>query len=350
MRQTRSVWFRCRYRLKKVQYDPSARMEVVSADAAVSIYEGPDPSAPDKTVVMVEAEIEDQASPEVAGRLASIAAGADPPTAPWLLGDTPHPPDPFFDYCEEMASTLRREARRVFEVARWRTAAYSPESPYQPLGNDFSLDRETWHRLPARVSMEMSTHHGLTTEDWLSGEVQSLLDRGKTEPIAHALLREAADVAVSSPRSGTVIALAAAEAGFKYLASDLVPNAAWFFREAQSPRLPLLLRDFLPQLPIRGRLNGAVVPPPKYLRTLITEGMEERNRIVHQGLGQFTTVRVNELIKGVRDLLYLMDFYAGHLWAIHFVSMPCREAALRETFPELVAAAEAAAEAAADSE
>jgi hypothetical protein len=251
-------------------------------------------------------------------RLLAIAAGqAEADGLISVRGDI-HENDAFIDgYCSGILNDLSEACRVAFELSRWRTNADSPHRPYGSLGPQFSVDEgANWSPLPARMFIEVQVPSGLPLTAETAAVVQELLDGSSTEPLAHNLLREALDVAFANPRSSLVIGVAAAEVGFKQLAVALVPGAAWLLDQAQSPPLPRMLAEFLPLLPAHEHIAGEVLAPPKYVRTLVHDGVEKRNRVAHAGRAPINSDALDELLVAIQDLLYLFDYYAGHAWAL----------------------------------
>jgi hypothetical protein len=139
------------------------------------------------------------------------------------------------------------------------------------------------------------------------------------------LLREALDVSTSNPRSAIVIGISAAEVGFKHLVAELVPDAEWLISKVPSPPLPKMLKEYLPLLPTKLTLDGSTPAPPKYVRTLLTDGVESRNTIAHAGQGGLHGQLLVDTLEAVRDMLYLFDYYAGHEWAFYELSTRFKE-------------------------
>jgi len=109
----------------------------------------------------------------------------------------------------------------------------------------------------------------------------------------------------------------------KQLIAALVPDARWLVEELPSPPLSTMVKDYLKELPIR-----ADVPParrsPKHLRRLLHDAVEARNQVVHRGTTPAVSLR--ETLTGIREFLYLLDFYCGHSWAIERLSVETRAA------------------------
>ncbi|WP_336922129.1 hypothetical protein [Aquipuribacter sp. SD81] len=235
------------------------------------------------------------------------------------------------DFYYGLRSSSHMACKRVLEGLRWRFGYDSPHSPYAFIDSHWSLDRGRWQEVPLQASATVRQARSFRLIDSTRQAAQQILDTGTGEPLAHQLLREAQDVALQNPRSALVIGLAAVEAGFKALVGDLIPDASWMVENVPSPPLVRMLKDYLPTLPARNDLDGRRVAAPKYVRTLMTNAVEERNRVVHVGRSTFTSENLRETLDAARDLLYLFDLYAGNGWArdqlsAHFLAAARNEA------------------------
>jgi len=141
--------------------------------------------------------------------------------------------------------------------------------------------------------------------------VQQLLTNGIVEPTSEELLREASTLHPSNPRAGLLLAVAAAEVGFKELVIDLIPEVRWLALEAPSPPLVGLLKNSLPELPVRQK--GATPPPPG-VRNVMLKAIEARNDLAHQGEFNRRGVDLYEVIDTVRLLLRQFAYYRGFTW------------------------------------
>jgi hypothetical protein len=81
-----------------------------------------------------------------------------------------------------------------------------------------------------------------------------------------------------------------------------------------------MLRDYMAQLPARNQINGEVRRPPIKVISTIKKGIELRNKLVHGREETVTTDEVREMLEAVRDLLYMLDYYRGHDWAMERLS------------------------------
>jgi hypothetical protein len=155
-------------------------------------------------------------------------------------------------------------------------------------------------------------------------EVQRLVAGRTSEPLGHELLREARTLSNRTPGSALVIAIAAAEVGFKELVADLVPDAQWMMEHVPSPPLELMLREYLPMLPARERINGKVVPPPKRVVDVLQRGVQWRNAVAHRGRIFFDFDDLDTVIDAIHDLLCLLDYYRGQTWSLRHVTVETR--------------------------
>jgi hypothetical protein len=108
-----------------------------------------------------------------------------------------------------------------------------------------------------------------------------------------------------------LLATAAAEVGFKELVIDLIPEARWLVLEAPSPPLVGLLKNSLPELPVR---HGEPIPPPSEFRNVMRKAIEARNDLAHQGEFDRRDVDLYEVIDTVRLLLRQFAYYRGFTW------------------------------------
>jgi hypothetical protein len=111
--------------------------------------------------------------------------------------------------------------------------------------------------------------------------VEEMFREGVREPVSEELLREAEAQPHANPRSSLLLAVAAAEIGFKELVADLVPGAEWLALNLQSPPLVKMLKEYLPMLPVR--VGGPALPPPKPIPQILDDAVRRRNELSHRG-------------------------------------------------------------------
>jgi hypothetical protein len=117
------------------------------------------------------------------------------------------------------------------------------------------------------------------------------------------------------------------EAGIKELIADLVPQAEWLARNAPTPPIYDILKNYLPTLPVRGKINGRVPAPPERILGTIRNWVLRRNILVHGSKRlNIDPDNLAELLIAVRDVLWLCDYYRGSEWTIDYLSSETREA------------------------
>jgi hypothetical protein len=205
------------------------------------------------------------------------------------------------------------------QLARWRTGVYGHHELIRCVegGLDWSLDEVTWSpaRLPGKgvgsSELRSTTHRPKTIED-----ITALLLRDERAPTAHELLREAWNLKPTSPRSALMLGLSALEVGVKAFVATIVPNSEWLCFEVPTPPVVRILREYLPQLPVRQTIGGKVFVPDATLNT-IKKATEQRNRVAHRGVRVEYSQSLNEVLSSVQTVLFLLDYYAGHSWALN---------------------------------
>jgi hypothetical protein len=228
----------------------------------------------------------------------------------------------------EVLRMLGRFAKRGLRLLLWRTGSTEPSDPIRlALSFSWSESGENWKRLDSGISLNLTVEpvFGFVTQP-LADEVSVALAADLSEPLGHELLREAWQHRDTAPRSALVIGMAAAEVAFKSYAGALAPKAKWLIDELQAPPLDKMLKDFLPLLDLKLRINGKALIPTKLRRTL-KRGVELRNMTAHSSAQEKVKWReVREVLAGVRDLLYLLDVYCGgQRWAVDMISHDSRE-------------------------
>lgn len=151
-----------------------------------------------------------------------------------------------------------------------------------------------------------------------------------SEPLGHELLREAQEQVSQNPRSSLIIGVSAVEVGTKQCIAALVPDAEWLVSELQTPPVHRLLQEYLPKLPGQAAQGYAVMPPPQSLINAIKEGVRARNGVAHAGKAPLPLDELSSLLSDVRDVLYLLDCYRGHSWALDHVRDSTRRTLRRD--------------------
>jgi hypothetical protein len=141
---------------------------------------------------------------------------------------------------------------------------------------------------------------------------------GESGPVHHDLFYEAWAQRFDNPLSALVVGVAAAEVGVKNCIAALVPEAAWLAFNVPSPPLLQVLKEYLPSLPVRHINNEVKMPPAAVLDTL-AKGISRRNALAHTGKPSPPPEFTEKVLEAIRDLLWLMDYYSGAAWALHYL-------------------------------
>ena len=234
-------------------------------------------------------------------------------------------PQAFQAFTEHIRRELSDHLRRTVHLLRWRYAITGPHNPFGYRSFDWSYDGQQWYAMPTTTYAHIEEISVLRVSDIAYAEIEALVKDMPGEPIGHELFREAWHQKHSNPRSALVIGIAAAEVGFKYCVSVLVPQARWLVENVPSPPLGKMLRQYLPILPVRLTIHGDVKAPPSAIVKTIEEGVELRNKIAHAGTVALTYEKLEEILLAIRDLLWILDYYTGHNWALEHVRPEIRQ-------------------------
>lgn len=242
-------------------------------------------------------------------------------------------PEVYRDFIVALHGDMDRMASEIFNVVRWRMGIVGG-----PLGLQSEWSSMRWD--DGTKGEKVVDDHGFLNRQMVAGaftlhmpkmqevdfdkecrlNVESLINFQSKQPLYHDLFREAWQNQRDNPRSAIVMGIAAAETGFKTSLMDLNPSVSWIVENLQSPPLDRMLRDYMAQLPARNRVKGEVRRPPKKVISTIKKGIELRNKLVHGREETVTTEEVRGMLEAVRDLLYMLDYYRGHDWAMERVS------------------------------
>jgi len=243
-----------------------------------------------------------------------------PPTG-WVIPNLSRLPESFRSFLGQVAQELHDAATRTVHVVRWRRRIAGSHSPFMSGGSRWSFDGQTWHPLPGEIRIVGEEGYvPIRLDEVERVEIERLVGEERSEPLGHALLREAWHQRVGNPRSAIVIGIAGAEVGVKECVADLVPGAEWLVKNVPSPRLVAMLKDYLPLLPVRLKIGGLVKPPPVAILNTLTKGVNLRNDVAHVGRAGPSYDTVDEILRAVRDVLWLLDYYRGFEWAIDNLS------------------------------
>jgi hypothetical protein len=256
----------------------------------------------------------------------------------WILGGEnmdgfTNLPGDYRDFIVALHGNMDRMASEIFNVVRWRMGIVGG-----PLRLQSEWSSMRWHddskgekvideqgflnrqMIAGAFTLRMPEMQDADFGEECRSNVEKLIQFQSKQPLYHDLFREAWQNQRDNPRSAVVMGIAAAETGFKTALTDLNPTVTWIVENLQSPPLDRMLRDYMAQLPARNQINGEVRRPPIKVISTIKKGIELRNKLVHGREETVTTDEVREMLEAVRDLLYMLDYYRGHDWAMERLS------------------------------
>ncbi len=229
-------------------------------------------------------------------------------------------PDEFWGCMGDAKNLLDESTTKLVSLMLWRMNIHS--GPLALSGTiaspEWSFDGRRWNPVPLIGVLADRDDSPVKPEDWEG--VGTLVAGKQSIPFGHFLLQEAWRVRGSHPEVSLVTAVASAETGVKECIANLVPDAAWLVRELPSPPIVKILRECIEQLPAKCDIDCGVRRPPKDLITKVSKAVEKRNKLVHGNQVEIKYDELGELLVAVADLLYLLDYYNGHEWALRHVS------------------------------
>lgn len=243
-------------------------------------------------------------------------------------------PQYFESYSRNILKELLRHTRNVVETLRWRLNIKGKHNYHNYRAFEYTFDLNNWFIVPIIPKFDVSTGEKLIIQDDISqtlyNELNKLINLWIGEPIAHELFREGWEQIFFNPRSALVLGIAAAETGFKHFIIELEPETEWIVKNIQSPPLKRMLLEYLPKLPVKCKIEGKILLPPKTIIDEIEKGISIRNDIVHKGSREIKFKTVKTVLLAVKDLLWLLDYYLGSEWAIKFIRPEIQEELIKE--------------------
>ncbi len=231
-------------------------------------------------------------------------------------------------FMDEIRHSHRLAAREIVGNLRWLLARPGGHLPVGRRLNGLYRVRgeDEWRPLPMRRGAPTASLMGVIPidESWRSF-IQDSTRRGWSEPVAHVILREARQQVEANPRSATVLVMTALEVGL-----DQQENRLSWPNRRKPPKKP-------PPADVLSVIHGDVghlirqargleqtrwIELPDWAADRIGWGRKTRNAVVHDAAQAPERQRLLELIRTVQDVLYLLDFQAGHDWAKQFVGYP----------------------------
>jgi len=230
-------------------------------------------------------------------------------------------PEEFQQFVRQVRADLYDTVLLELNLLRWRQGVADLAGGFAdgPAAAQWSFDGEQWGLLPAYVHVILNQRSVIEFGGVALDDLESLLQVGVTQPIAHELLREARQIQLSAPRSALVMAVSALEVGTKQLISTLRPETQWLLNNLQSPPIHSLLSGYVPTLPFSGWFASRAFAIPTSMLEAARKMVGIRNDLVHKGRGAVDVVDLEGYLELVSDFLWLFDYLVGHEWASAYI-------------------------------
>ncbi len=226
------------------------------------------------------------------------------------------------DLVDQAYKELVKFINQVVGTVCWRHAQKAPIYSYKVDRMMWSMDGKDWRMAP--VDFVLSDYRPAYLHQNFVIDTVNSINNDQTEPLGHELFREAWIQKDTNPRSSLVIGVSALETGVKDLIIYLVPEADWLIKNLSSPPIYRIIKEYLPNLPVKLKVNDKVVRPSDAIVETIRNWSNKRNNLVHGKEQEIKAIELKEFLLLVGDILYLCDFYRGFDWAYEHISPDTR--------------------------
>lgn len=218
---------------------------------------------------------------------------------------------------------------RFLKLMRWRQNCDSGSKIINHTSLYWNTGQSLFHLVPL---IGRRSDYSTRCSVGFSHEVEDLRDLENlwgeislTEPLGHALLREARSVCEDSALSAWLIMTAGLETAIKTTISRIAPDTNWLMEEVSAPPIKKLLKDYLPEICEKRGISLDFWPSLKGHFKKLESIVTVRNKIAHTGRLPSDAVSLGEAMEIAEDILYILDVVNGHEWAKCFLSYPLRE-------------------------
>lgn len=218
---------------------------------------------------------------------------------------------------------LKASIERVIRLLRWQQAIDCPADPFRSFRLYWRYSGAEAYCFPKeRTNVSIPMLAGIHWSKENQREFAELLSNSQfEEPLGHGLLREAIEFAANGHlRSSAITAYVALEAGTKGFIGAHSEHCAWLLQSIQSPPIPKLLRELVPQVATQVACSTKNWHNLRDLFKRLELLMVCRNNIVHTGKISDRKPLPPTFLDDVRDILYALDVLDGHDWAKRFLS------------------------------
>lgn len=206
--------------------------------------------------------------------------------------------------------TVREAQIEGYNIIRWRFNFLGPNETFQK-------PRLYWKCTKDNEIIIPDNHMRPTGIVAMPGFEASDFERvlqttGASEPVAHAILRDAKWYFNDNPKAALLLAAVALETGTKQFLGRVCPDTDWLLENIQSPPIDRLIFEYMPT---KGIDVSKIEKYKKEIKNIITE----RNNLVHKGETSIEVQDIYESIYIVNSMLYFYDEQSGFKWASEYV-------------------------------
>jgi hypothetical protein len=228
-------------------------------------------------------------------------------------------PHYYATYLAQIENDLMNVGKKLICLIRWTNNLLGTHNPFATRGSYWSIDNVHWYHFPRKFKTFL-TSQGETIHLNARGKnkINELLENNVTEPLHHELFREAWVQRTSNPRSAMIIGISSVEVALISTLDILLPDNKRLKRKLKNKPLYKFLDECWNEMAIGNKIFQ-ITSLPDTLLSLIKEGVIERHKIAHFGFKASNTERVEQILEGIKDLLFIVDCLSGNEFTLLFI-------------------------------
>jgi hypothetical protein len=217
-------------------------------------------------------------------------------------------------FFNKVLSELADYMQKTVMVLRWRRSIMvGPISPFRNGKEAYSFDGTVWQETPRPLASLVMVFGESYLKDKISEtlckEIVALVEQGASESLERQLFREASNLRGGFPKAALVIGVASAEIGFRRQVGKIGGGT-----------ITKLLKRYWPHPHPIPTIHGLQIKASKVLLDSLLVGIHARNEVVHNGADAPGPDELREILRNIGQLLWIWDFYSGHVWALEHLS------------------------------
>jgi hypothetical protein len=214
----------------------------------------------------------------------------------------------------KVMSELHDHMQKTVMTLRWRCSIIDgPTTTFRNGKEAYSFDGTVWQEEPKRLAslgMLFGNPYPTRISEKQCEEIVALVEQGASEPLEGQLVREAWNLRGGFPKAALVIGVAGAEIGFRRLVG----------KSGGRTRISELLTTYRRHPHPIPTIKGIQIKPSTVLLDSLVVGIRARNDVVHNGAAAPNPDDLREILRNIGQLLWIWDFYSGHVWALEHLS------------------------------